>query len=161
MKTLYMMRHAKSSWDFDVSDEQRPLNKRGLNDASLVGKELKTLIKPLDKVLSSPAVRAHSTAKIVLGYLGIPDTIFSLEEDLYDFGGNQVIEVIKNCNDNIDTLMIFGHNHAFTSIVNLYGSEKIDNLPTAGLVCIEFDISSWKNINVGKTLLKIFPKSLR
>lgn len=161
MKTLYMIRHAKSSWEFDVSDEKRPLNQRGLRDADLIGKELKTIIKSIDKVLCSPAERAYSTAKIVLSHLNISDNIFSLEPRLYDFGGNQVIETIKDCNDSVDTLMIFGHNHAFTSIANLYGSEKIDNVPTAGVVVIQFDIEKWKNLSVGKTLLKIYPKSLR
>ncbi len=161
MKTLYIIRHAKSSWDYDVSDEMRPLNKRGFNDAELIGKELKTLIKPIDKILSSPAVRAHSTAKIVVEHLDVDKDIFSLEPNLYDFGGQDVIEVIKNCDDTINTLMVFGHNHALTSIANLYGSEKIDNLPTAGVVEIEFDTDHWKKITVGKTLLTIFPKSLR
>ncbi len=161
MKTLYMIRHAKSSWEFDVSDEKRPLNQRGLSDADLVGKELKTVIKSIDRVLSSPAERAYSTAKIVLSHLDIPESLFGLESRLYDFGGNQVIEVIKNCGDEINTLMIFGHNHAFTSIANLYGNENIENVPTAGVVVIQFDVKKWKNINVGKTLLKIYPKSLR
>ncbi len=161
MKTLYMIRHAKSSWEFDVSDEKRPLNQRGLSDADLVGKELKTVIKSIDRVLSSPAERAYSTAKIVLSHLDIPESLFGLESRLYDFGGNQVIEVIKNCDDEINTLMIFGHNHAFTSIANLYGNENIENVPTAGVVVIQFDVKKWKNINVGKTLLKIYPKSLR
>ncbi|MEW7291969.1 SixA phosphatase family protein [Aquimarina sp. 2304DJ70-9] len=161
MKTLYIIRHAKSSWEFDVSDEDRPLNKRGVKDAGLIGEELKTLIKPVDKILCSPAVRAHSTAKIIVDQLDISSTIFSLEPDLYDFGGHKVVDVIKNCEDKINTLMIFGHNHAFTSIANLYGSERIDNLPTAGVVGIEFDCNKWKDINVGKTLLTIFPKSLK
>ncbi len=161
MKTLYLIRHAKSSWEFDVSDEKRPLNSRGIRDAKLVGKELEKLIKPIDKILCSPAERAYSTAKIVLSYLALPEDIFSLEPELYDFGGNHVIEVIKNCGEEINTLMIFGHNHAFTSIANLYGDERIDNLPTAGVVVIEFDVDKWENIDVGKTLLTIFPKSLR
>ncbi len=161
MKTLYIVRHAKSSWEFDVSDENRPLNKRGVKDAELVGKELKTLIKTVDKILCSPAVRAHSTAKIIVDQLDVSDDIFSLEPDLYDFGGHKVVDVIKNCGDEINTLMIFGHNHAFTSIANLYGSEAIDNLPTAGVVGIEFDCNKWNDINVGKTLLTIFPKSLK
>ncbi len=155
------MRHAKSSWEFDLPDDKRPLNARGLRDAELVGEYLKTLDIPIDTVLCSPAERAYQTAKIVLGYLDLPHNVFGLEPDLYDFGGSQVIEVIKNCNDEVDTLMIFGHNHAFTSIVNLYGNESIDNLPTAGCVGIEFDVDSWKNITVGKNLLKIVPKSLR
>ncbi|MCK8520314.1 histidine phosphatase family protein [Aquimarina sp. D1M17] len=161
MKTLYMIRHAKSSWEYDVPDDQRPLNKRGLRDAELVGEHLKTLIKPIDLVLSSPAKRAFDTAKIILSKLDISGDIFKVERELYDFGGNQVIETIKNCDNKINTLMIFGHNHAFTSLVNLFGSETIDNLPTAGVVGIEFEEDSWKSISVGKNLLKIFPKSLR
>ncbi len=161
MKTLYMIRHAKSSWEFDLSDEKRPLNQRGLSDADLIGKELRTLVKPIDLILCSPAVRAHNTAKIILDHLDVSNDIFSLEPDLYDFSGHSVVEVIKNCKDQINTLMIFGHNHALTSIANLYGNERIDNLPTAGVVGIEFDVNSWKNIKVGKNLLIIFPKSLR
>ncbi len=161
MKTLYMIRHAKSSWEFDVSDEKRPLNQRGLRDADLIGEELKSIVKSMDKVLCSPAERAYATAKIVLGHLNFPEDIFSLEPRLYDFGGSHVTEVIKDCDDSVNSLLIFGHNHAFTSIANLYGSEKIDNVPTAGVVIIQFDVEKWKNINVGKTLLKISPKSLR
>ncbi|GAA4271708.1 histidine phosphatase family protein [Aquimarina gracilis] len=161
MKTLYMIRHAKSSWEYDVSDDKRPLNKRGLKDADLIGKELQTVVKSVDRILCSPAERAHATAKIIVGYLDFSDYIFDLEPRLYDFGGNHVIEVIKSCDDSVDSLMIFGHNHAFTAIANLYGSEKIDNLPTAGVVVIQFDVNKWKNIDVGKTLLKIFPKFLK
>lgn len=161
MKTLYIIRHAKSSWEFDVSDDKRPLNDRGVRDAGLVGEHLKTLVEPIDKVLCSPAKRAHSTAKIIVSHLHVSESVFSLEPNLYDFEGAQVIDVIKNCHDDINTLMIFGHNHAFTSIVNLYGDQHIDNLPTAGVVAIEFDVDTWQNISVGKTLLTIFPKSLR
>jgi len=161
MKTLYIIRHAKSSWEFDLQDHKRPLNNRGLRDADLVGKNLKTRIKSVDKVLSSDAERAKTTAKIILDNLDLNDDVFSLESKLYDFNGHQVIEVIKSCKEDVNTLMIFGHNHAFTSIVNLYGSEVIDNLPTAGVVGIQFDVNSWKDISVGKTVLTIFPKELR
>ncbi|WP_074406351.1 MULTISPECIES: SixA phosphatase family protein [Aquimarina] len=161
MKTLYIIRHAKSSWEFDVSDDKRPLNDRGVRDAGLVGEHLKTLVKPIDKVLCSPAKRAYSTAKIIVSHLDIPENIFSLEPKLYDFEGTQVIDVIKNCHNDINTLMIFGHNHAFTSIANLFGDQHIDNLPTAGVVAIEFEVDMWQNISVGKNLLTIFPKSLR
>ncbi|TPN88890.1 SixA phosphatase family protein [Aquimarina algicola] len=161
MKTLYIIRHAKSSWEFDVSDEKRPLNKRGLNDAALIGEKLTALLKPIDKILCSPAERAHSTAKIILSYLDIPAEIFKIEPLLYDFSGNDVTKVIKNCSDDINTLLIFGHNHAFTSIANLYGDTYIDNLPTAGVIGIEFPVTSWKNIKEGKTVLKLYPKLLK
>ncbi|WP_271767701.1 SixA phosphatase family protein [Aquimarina algiphila] len=161
MKTLYIIRHAKSSWEFDVTDDKRPLNQRGLSDADLVGKELKTIVKTVDKVLCSPAERAYSTAKIILSHLDISKDVFSLEPNLYDFDGTMVMDVINSCNDEIKTLMIFGHNHAFTSIANFLGSKQIDNLPTAGVVVIEFDTDKWKDLPVGKTLLTIYPKSLR
>lgn len=161
MKTLYIIRHAKSSWEFDLDDHKRPLNKRGLKDADLIGKQLKMLIKPVDMVLSSDAERAKTTARIILDNLTIDEDVFSLESKLYDFGGHKAIEVVKNCPDEIETLMIFGHNHAFTSIANLYGSQVIDNLPTAGVVGIEFDVDNWKDISVGKTVLTLFPKELR
>jgi len=161
MKTLYIIRHGKSSWEFDLDDHRRPLNKRGLTDADLVGKELKNRVKSVDLVLSSDAERAKTTAKIIVDHLGLPEEMFKLESNLYDFSGHQVIEVIKNCNDEINTLMIFGHNHAFTSIANLYGDTVIDNLPTAGVVEIQFNIDHWKDINVGITVLTVFPKELR
>ncbi|WP_299897356.1 histidine phosphatase family protein [uncultured Aquimarina sp.] len=161
MKTLYIIRHAKSSWEFDLEDHKRPLNKRGLKDAESIGKELKSLMKPIDRVISSDAVRARTTAEIILGHLDIEEDIFNLEPKLYDFNGHQVIEVIKNCENHINTLVIFGHNHAFTSIANLYGDQMIDNLPTAGVVGIQFDIDNWADISVGKNILTLFPKDLR
>ncbi len=161
MKTLYMIRHAKSSWDFDVSDDKRPLNSRGLKDAELVGDALKTLVKPIDLILSSPAVRAHSTAKIINKYINVPDKLFVLEPNLYDFDGRSVIDVIMRCDNKVNNLMIFGHNHAFTSIANVYGSQQIDNLPTCGCVVIEFNCEKWGDINVGKNLHLIYPKLLK
>ena len=161
MKTLYIIRHAKSSWGFNLPDDKRPLNERGLRDAELIGQELKTLVKPIDRVLCSPAERAYSTAKIICNQLSIPEDIFFLEPNLYDFEGAKVINVIKNCKNTIQTLMIFGHNHAFTSLANLLGNTYIDNLPTSGVVAIEFEAEKWQDINVGKTLLTIYPKSLK
>lgn len=161
MKTLYIVRHAKSSWEFNLEDHKRPLNNRGLRDAELVGNKLKELVKSIDKVYSSDAVRAKTTANIVLGQMGLGEDILTIEPKLYDFNGHQVIEVIKACDKGVDTLMIFGHNHAFTSIVNLYGSTIIDNLPTAGAVGIQFNIQNWSEIEVGKTVLTVFPKTLR
>ncbi len=161
MKTLYLIRHAKSSWEFDVSDENRPLNERGFKDANLIGEKLKDIVNTVDRAISSPAKRAHTTAEIILKHLGLPDEVFDLEPDLYDFEGYGVMEAVKKCDDAIQTLMIFGHNHAFTSIANFYGDQRIDNLPTAGVVKIQFDIEKWKDIGVGKTLLIVSPKMLK
>lgn len=161
MKTLYLVRHAKSSWEFDVADEKRPLNERGIKDANLIGEELSKEVRIVDRVLCSPAERARKTASIILNYLDVSEDIFDLERKLYDFSGESVINVIKSCDDEINTLMIFGHNHALTSLSNLFGNERIDNLPTAGVVGIEFEINRWKHVNVGKNILKLFPKLLK
>jgi len=162
LKTLYFIRHAKSSWEFDVSDDKRPLNEKGLHDAGLIGKELKEKItKKLDRILCSPAERAYTTAQIVLDHMDIKEDLFSVEPRLYDFAGGLVTEVIQECDDDINTLMIFGHNHAFTYLANQYGDLVIDNIPTAGVVAIEFDVAQWGNITKGKTIFTLYPKSLR
>ena len=84
-----------------------------------------------------------------------------IEDELYDFAGQKVIKFIQNLDNNIDNIMLFGHNYAFTSLVNALGNRHIDNLPTTGLVLIEFDSDSWNEITKGKTKLIIFPKELR
>lgn len=161
MKTLYIIRHAKSSWEFNIDDHKRPLSKRGIEDAERIGEKLVSLIKPVDRVLCSDAQRAKMTAEIILNCLAIDSDIFVLEPNIYNFKGDRVITEIKNCNDKVDSLMVFGHNPGLTSIVNMFGSEIIDNLPTAGVVAIEFEVDKWKNISVGKNLFTLFPKELR
>lgn len=161
MKTLYLIRHAKSSWEFDVLDQKRPLNQRGLKDANLIGEALKSSISNIDRVLCSPAERAYTTAKIITSHLGVSDDKFQIDDNLYDFDGRMVLEVIKSCDNTIASLMIFGHNHAFTDISNILGDKSIDNLPTAGVVQIQFDVDSWRDITKGKTISTLYPKSLK
>ncbi|GAA4808847.1 SixA phosphatase family protein [Litoribaculum gwangyangense] len=161
MKKIVIVRHAKSSWEHNVSDHERPLNKRGLDDANLISKVLKGDDIALDLVLSSDANRALTTAKIFLKNLNIKEHIFHLNHDLYDFSGNDFIRVVKNCDSKVNNLMLFGHNHAITAFVNSYGDIFIDNVPTCGVVIIEFDISSWKDLKKGKTLKTTFPRNLK
>ena len=161
MKILYLIRHAKSSWEFDISDHERPLKKRGIKDASLIGDRLKSLIQPVDLVMSSSATRALRTAEIITEALDISYDAIEVNANLYDFDGRQVMEIIKNCPDRYDSLMIFGHNHALTLLANNLGNERIENVPTAGVVGISFEEDSWKKITSGKNLLTLFPKTLK
>lgn len=161
MKRLYLIRHGKSSWDFDVSDELRTLTDRGITDSQLIGKELKSKIKSVDLIISSHATRAYETAKLVVEQLEIDLSSLQVDPDLYDFNGNMVMQVIKNCSDSVDSLLIFGHNHAFTTLANKLGNKLIDNLPTTGVVAIDFKVKSWDKIEKGKTVFTLFPKSLR
>ncbi len=94
MKSITLIRHGKSSWEYDVKDLERPLKARGVQDALLVAKELKSHKFKIDKVFSSPANRALSTSKIVVNELGKNINDIKIVEDLYDFGGDNVISFI-------------------------------------------------------------------
>ncbi|TDU40218.1 phosphohistidine phosphatase [Gelidibacter sediminis] len=161
MKTLVLIRHAKSSWEHDITDLKRPLSKRGVNDAALLSKSLDSLQYIPDAIFSSPANRALSTCKIFMNNLNYPEQILSIEEQLYDFGGNRVLRFIKNLDDVYDQVILFGHNHAFTELTNTLGNQSLDNLPTSGFVMIEFDVDSWKKIKKGHTKMIRKPKDLK
>ena len=161
MRTIVLVRHGKSSWEYDLSDRERPLKSRGKNDAKLVANQfIKQNVAPAI-IFSSPAKRAYNTCKIFIKALNLAETSIRVEEDLYDFGGESVINFIKNLPDSYSDIMIFGHNHAFTSISNIFGSIFIDNLPTSGLVKINFEVESWREIKSGQTELILIPKELK
>ena len=160
MKKLILIRHAKSSWEYNVKDHERPLNTRGLKDASAVSNVLKGLFYP-DLVLISSATRTQETAAIFTSNLKISKKIIQSNHDLYDFSGSDLLKVIKTCNNSIKELMIFGHNHAITAFVNSYGDLTIDNVPTCGVVVLEFEIDNWSDLKPGKTLKTLFPRDLK
>ncbi len=161
MKTLYLVRHAKSSWEQNVDDHKRPLKERGESDGKLVSKKVSKEIEPPQKIISSDATRAFSTAGFFKEALNIADADFETNHDLYDFSGQNVMRIIKSLPDNLDNVMIVGHNHAFTSIANMLGNRYIDNVPTCGFVMLQFDEKKWSNITTGKTVKTIFPRDLK
>jgi phosphohistidine phosphatase len=161
MKEIVLIRHAKSSWKFNLNDIDRPLKKSGTIDADLVSGHFKTHKPNPDAVFSSPAKRALMTCEIFIKNLEINEDLLVIAECLYDFGGENVMNFVKKMSNDYEKVIIFGHNHAFTSIVNSLGDQYIDNLPTCGLVSIIFNIESWKDINKGSTEYMIFPKNLR
>lgn len=161
MKKLILVRHGKSSWEYSVSDRDRPLNERGINDALLVSSALESKSMEVDAVFSSPANRALHTCVIFLRQLNFSYQKLMIADELYDFSGDEVFRFIENLDDKLNAVMIFGHNHAFTHIVNSWGSFYIDNVPTCGLVELNFEVDSWSAITKGKTVQTIFPKQLR
>ncbi|RLD27546.1 MAG: histidine phosphatase family protein [Bacteroidetes bacterium] len=161
MKTLIIVRHAKSSWEYDVSDINRPLKSVGITDAALVSNKFKMSGNNPEVIFSSPAKRAFETCKIFIDNIRFSYKKVHISDQLYDFGGNKVVNFIKSWENNYKSVMIFGHNHALTAIVNTYGDTDIDNLPTSGLVLIKFEIDSWKDIESGKTELILFPRHLK
>ncbi len=161
MKRLVLVRHGKSSWEFDVPDDERPLKKRAYKDAEVVLKTFKQFYKFSGKFWTSYAKRARTTAELFKKELNIPEEDFSIKRELYTFNQNDLLQVIKSCDNSIHKLVVFGHNPAMTILVNHLGDKPIDNLPTTGLVVIDFDVDDWNDISKGTTILSLFPKNLR
>lgn len=161
MKNLIFVRHGKSSWEYSVNDKDRPLLQRGINDGHLVVDAFKQKDINIDAIFSSPANRAMHTCLIFLRQLNFPYNQFKITNELYDFSGDYVLQFVKNLDDSLETVMIFGHNHAFTHLSNTMGSSYIDNVPTSGLVHLTFKTDSWKHIEKGTTTNTIFPKYLK
>lgn len=161
MKIIVFVRHAKSSWNHDVSDLNRPLCTRGISDANLVSNVFNSYNFIPDRVFSSPATRARSTCQLYMDNLGLSRDRLTIDEMLYDFGGDQVMRYIKELDNSFENVMLFGHNNAFTSLVNMLGDIYIDNLPTSGVVMINFDISRWEDIYQGTTQLVLKPKDFK
>ena len=147
MKTLVIVRHAKSSWkDPYLSDHQRPLAKRGMRDAPIMGARLAEMGPPVDRVISSSAVRALSTAEMVTQEMGLPWDEIQIEDSLYHATEEEMIDLINEQEDYLDGLMLFGHNPGMTYLVNDLSNLDLDNLPTCGVVVLQFEVESWKEI---------------
>lgn len=164
MKQILFVRHAKSSWaDMSLNDKERPLNKRGIRDAPLIAKRCKDLGFAINLIISSPAVRAHLTAKIFHNFFQMEKPI-QLEDYLYHGDPSDFEEAICGVDDNIDCVAIFGHNPGITYLANDLDSNRyIDNVPTTGVLIGEIDIDYWEDFSIAKTILKdfIYPKQLR
>ena len=160
MKTLYIARHAKSSWKHpELSDVERPLNKRGKRDAPYIGNLLKEKgVKP-DLLISSPAVRAKKTATVIAEIIDYPKSRIKIDDSIYESSSSELINIIQRFNNKYKSVMMFGHNPGFTMLNNYLTDSYIDNIPTCGIVGIHFN-SSWKEINgdSGKAFFFIYPK---
>jgi phosphohistidine phosphatase len=178
MKTLCLLRHAKSSWKYpELEDFERPLNRRGRKDAPLMGKILKDRLKfNFDLIVSSPASRATVTTRIIADVLHQPGDQISFSNLLYAAStqGDQIsfsnllyatstqtlITFIKNIEDRVERLLLVGHNPELTSLANILTDYHVSNIPTCGLFGMELKISSWSKISekCGKFLFFEYPK---
>jgi phosphohistidine phosphatase len=157
MKTLYLTRHAKSSWDNpDLRDFERPLNNRGKRDAPFMGKLMKEKYRIPDLMISSPAVRAFVTAKTFAEEFDYPVDNIQTSQEIYDEGPTGILALINKIDKKYDTAMLFGHNPALTSLCNYLSNSNIDNIPTCAVVAIEFDYESWEYITHGSGRVKFF-----
>jgi phosphohistidine phosphatase len=165
MKKLYVIRHAKSSWDnTNLPDFDRPLNDRGKRDAPRMGKRLKEKSITPELMLSSPAKRALSTCKRIAEALGFPKEKIKADRTLYHADEEDILSVIRTVSDKYNTVFLFGHNPGITDFVNALSRDEamnIDNVPTCGVVAFSLDIESWQRIDFGKAkfLFFDFPKN--
>jgi len=160
MKTLYLARHAKSYWkDQSIPDIDRPLNSRGKRDAPFMGEVLNDNKIMLDLIISSPAKRTKKTAIEISSKLGYPEKKIQFNEDLYEASSNTIIKLIKKIEEKYDRVMIFGHNPGLTMLNNHISNHYIDNIPTCGIVALQFD-KKWSEIdkNSCKFLFFEYPK---
>ena len=161
MKTLTIVRHAKSSWDEPgLSDRERPLNKRGKRDAPVMGKRIADAgIRP-SLILSSPANRAWTTAQVIAKQLTYPSEFLQREQDLYLASLDDLLDVVVAQDEGFNSLMIVGHNPGLTDFVNYLSPGLTNNLPTAGVVSVTIDQDHWKLYEQPKTELVVhdYPK---
>ena len=156
MKTLYLIRHAKSSWKQpELSDFERPLNKRGKNDAPFMGKLLSDKGVNPSLIISSPAKRASVTAKIIASEINYPKEKIVFDENIYEAAGRGLLEIISGMEEKYNSVMLFGHNPGLTVLHNNLSDHFIDNIPTCGVVALEFK-TSWNEIRLNSAGFMFF-----
>ncbi|MBB5021777.1 SixA phosphatase family protein [Desulfurispira natronophila] len=148
MKYLYIIRHAKSSWDAGVErDRDRPLNDRGQRDAPRIGQTLQELAVKPDAIICSPALRTWTTACEIAHQIGYAERNIQTNERLYEASLQDILAVISGpAFPSVDNSILVGHNPGLTDLVNAVSNMHIDNLPTSGTVCLRFDMDSWSDI---------------
>ena len=150
MKNLFLTRHAKSSWSNPgLADIDRPLNERGKKAAPFMGKLIMDKGGKPELLISSPAYRAFSTAKAFGEAMGLVENDIIIDRIIYGAGAQQLLDLVQIQDDLHKSIMLFGHNPTFTSFVNMLTGSNIMNVVTCGVVRIDFEYSSWTDIDFG------------
>lgn len=163
MKTLTLVRHGKSSWDHPgLADIERPLNSRGVRDAPRMGSRLAARNERPKIIISSPAVRALTTAKVIASALGYPAAGIITDERLFHAYSDQLLDVIRSFETSLHHVMLVGHNPGLTNLVEQLAHAGITNIPTCGIVVIGFPIDHWRDLSddASEMLLFDYPKKI-
>ncbi len=143
MKTLIIIRHAKSDQQLWSNDFERPLNERGKTDAPVMAMRLKKRQPLIDAFVSSPAKRAKKTAKLFAKAFGKPEDEIIFISSLYHAPPSVFYEEIQRLPDDVNTVAVFAHNPGITAFVNELTTTKIDNMPTSAVFAVQADCSQW------------------
>lgn len=157
MRTLYLIRHAKSSWgNPNLKDFDRPLNNRGLRDAPFMAKMLNGKIDGLDKIVSSPAKRAFTTASFFAEAFDMAIEDIQQEKDIYEAYAETIQEIINEFDNDWQQVALFGHNPGFTHLANQYATDYISNMPTCSIVQITGIDTDWSGFNADSASVRAF-----
>ena len=161
MKTLLLLRHAKSSWDDpELQDFERPLNQRGRRAAPLIGRFMQQQAFVPNLILSSPAERARQTIALIVEAAHLEGEL-RYDERIYEASAESLLEVVAQAEDRFAVLLLVGHNPGLEDLLLLLSGET-RRMPTAALAAIIFDTEKWSKVNEGKGHLKSLttPKDL-
>ncbi|PIE58405.1 MAG: phosphohistidine phosphatase [Desulfobulbus propionicus] len=157
MKTVTLCRHAKSSWKHpQMTDFERPLNKRGQRDAPVMAARLAQRSFSPDIIVSSPATRARTTALTVAEGIGFPVEAVLYDQQVYTSSAAALLALINSRDDSFSSLLLVGHNPACTNLANALGGLHLDNIPTCGVVSLQFAVPKWEDIGCGTGSLLFF-----
>jgi len=163
MKTLLLIRHAKSSWDNVIlPDFERPLNERGKHDAPLMAKRIKEKKIEIDAFVSSPAKRAKKTAAIFMDEFNAKEKKLIFIPSLYEATSEKFYDAIENLKDKYDTVALFAHNPGITDFINSLECSPVYNMPTCGVYAVKIKIKNWKEFRKANKEFLFFdyPKSV-
>jgi phosphohistidine phosphatase len=157
MKTLFLLRHAKSSWDDpELKDFERPLSDRGIGDVPTMASRFMQGHSGLDCIISSPAVRAKTTARLFAKQIGFPRGDIISNPELYFAGTNMFLKAASLVDETCESAMLVGHNPAITDFVDSMAAVDIDNIPTCGLIELSLPIGNWSDVQLGAATLVNF-----
>lgn len=158
MKTLWLIRHAKSSWaDSEQSDIERPLNERGYQDLRYMPARMAVSAATKPEIfISSPAIRTYSTALLFAQHLRYPTEKIILRDALYESSVFDYLEVVAGIAQSYRAAAIFGHNPVLTQLINRISNATLDNLPTCGIAAVEFKTNIWSSVLDGEGVVRYF-----
>lgn len=161
MKFLYLIRHAKSDWgDIQLKDFDRHLSQRGMRDAPFMAAKFKELFGIPQKLISSPAMRAMTTANFFAKEFGIDSNVISYNREIYSNGQKAIPNIISQLDDSIDSVAVFGHNPDITLLANELIQDIVGHVPTCTIIKISFETEFWSEVShtIGQFEALEFPK---
>lgn len=161
MKTLYLVRHAKSEWDNpDLKDIERPLNERGYSNANTMSELFKSKFANPDLIISSPAIRAISTALIFARNLNYNANTIKIKQELYDTSVKEYLSVISQIDNTFDSVMLFAHNPTISDFADSLTKSLPTEMTTCAIAGIQFNINDWQEVKTktGELFMFEFPK---